>query len=695
MNDKELEENILYLKGNINKNNNKFSLQNKIKEILEEYIFFKEIIIKFPDKCNYILLEILSELNIKQYDKNDVIFDNSTKNINEIYIILLGEIKIVNHYALEGEEKNKENENINELILKRGEIFEKNIITKKLNISKKLNKNGELTEDENFYFRIISKSKSFIASLSDKNYFNILEKYNTKERLEKINFLQTIDYLPNEQNFIELFQKLLFKKCFVKNSTICEQKEELKSIYLIQRGLVRLSKIFDKKISCQLDHDILIGELINERFSSSRMFELKGDYDEKEKLILVDMGEREIIGGIELYKNLKNYIFKIECLKDTVLFGIGIDDFKNSLKIWNLKGFYDKINSQIYFLRNRFANVKNFSEEKSSSDDYSLSQNKFMKLFKKGHPLNKKAKEYIEKYAHPFRFEKIVKNNELKTINTKYSSKMLDLKKFKKEHKNARKKNMNRKSISFITNLIDEEFSHEIRNRKEKSKTININLKFSSKILDNKLNSIIKQIQKNNYKINENKKMKLIKSNNNLKLSSYSISNNNFKEKRNNRIRLNSCKLENKMKLKMKQNSNDQSSNIKDNNNNKSVMKSFSSRNYIQRRSGNISLDSVNNIRNDLNDDKNKSISSRLKDSTSSLNRYSIPSKNMHLIIEKIKKISLPSFTRKKLTFPYGIQDIYENNNMLNKFSSNRLLIDDFIVNKRKRRNRTMILHKK
>ena len=548
---------------------------------------------------------------------------------------------------------------------------------KKFRINKKFNENGELNEDESCYFRIISKSKSFIGSLSDKNYFNILEKYNTKERLEKIYFLQKIDYLPNEDNFIERFQKLLIKKCFAKNSIICEQKEELKLIYLIYSGLVRLSRVFDRKIYCKLDHDVLIGDLINERFSSSRIFELKGNYDEKEKLILVDMGEREIIGGIELCKNLNNYIFKVECLKDTVLYGIGINDFKNALNIWNSKGFYDKINSQIYFLRNRLSNIKNFSEEKSRLDDYSLSQNKFIKLYKKAHPLNKEAKEYIKKYTRPFNFEKIIKSKELKTINTKYS-KVIDIKKLKESHKNEKKKKMNRKSIPFITNLVDENFSTSMKTKKGKFKTTMINLKYSNKKSSNNLSSIINQAK-------ENKKMKMIKSNNNLKFSSNSIKNIEITKKIMNRRRLNSCKLENKMNLKMSQNSNEQSSNIKDNsNNNISLMKVFSSRNNLKKNSYNISINSF----------KNRSIGSKLKESSSSLNNYLIPRKNLHLIVEKIRKFSQPSINRKKLTFPYGIQEIYENN-ILNKFPNNSLIKDDFQSNRRKGRNRTIILYKK
>ena len=103
----------------------------------------------------------------------------------------------------------------------------------------------------------------------------------------------------------------------------------------------------------------------------------------------------------------------------------------------------------------------------------------------------------------------------------------------------------------------------------------------------------------------------------------------------------------------MSQNSNEQSSNRKDNSNSISLMKVFSSKNNLKKNSCNISIDSF----------KNRSIGSKLKDSSSLLNKYLMSRKDLHLIVEKIRKFSQPSINRKKLTFPYGIQEIFENNN--------------------------------
>ena len=45
-----------------------------------------------------------------------------------------------------------------------------------------------------------------------------------------------------------------------------------------------------------------MGNNINERFTTSRLFEISGNYKEKENFIGVDLGEGEILGGIEFCK---------------------------------------------------------------------------------------------------------------------------------------------------------------------------------------------------------------------------------------------------------------------------------------------------------------------------------------------------------------------------------------------------------
>ena len=699
MNNEELEEIIQSLIEKLSKyNHNAFILDKKTKKLIEEFNMFQKIISDFPDKCDSVLTEIISNFTLKKCNKNELIFDNNIKNITDIFIIFLGEIDIINYYINKKEEK-KEEEISSEIrrsniIIKGREAFGKNFLVKKFRIKKKFNENGDLTEDENCCFKIKSKSKSIIGIITEKIYSNILEKYNAKERLERIYFLQNIEYLPNEQNFIEKFQKLLIKRCFSKNSIISEQNGEIKSIYLIISGLVRLSIAFNKKVNCSLDYDVLIGKLINERFSSSRKFEITGNYREKENMVIVDLGEGEILGGIEFCKNLKNYLFKIACMRNVVLYEIDINDFKNFINVWNLKEFYDKINSQLNFLSHRIANIRNLEKEKSQNDDYSFSQNKFIATYKKGHPLNKKAKEYIKKYTNPFKFGKTFKSKEFKIINTKYS-KNIDIKKLKEFHKKQTKNTKNKRNIPFITNLINENFSQEISSNRSKSRSVVFNLKYQKRKLKTDFDDLF--ITKKEIKKEEEKKViKNIRMNNTFKLSSSCTSiNNNInairKKKYFDRRRLNSCKLENNMKLRMSNNNIIESSGHKGS-------KILLSRNNIPKRLQ-MSMDNINFMKRDLIEDNKNKENTSIKLQNSSSAKYLIPSKDFNLILQKIRKLSQPSINKKKLTFPHGIQEIKdkESNNIdeiINRIINNSLIKKEFLLNNRERKSQSIILNK-
>ena len=161
MNNEEIEENVLYLFEILTESINKFKFDKKNKEIMQQFNFFNEIISKFPDKYDSFIIEILSNLTFKKYNKNEVIYDNNIKNVTDIFFIFLGEIDLINYYISEeqeNQEQNKTNEIIKkEIIMNRGESFNKQSFIKLFKIGKKFNENGDLYEDKNCFFRIISK----------------------------------------------------------------------------------------------------------------------------------------------------------------------------------------------------------------------------------------------------------------------------------------------------------------------------------------------------------------------------------------------------------------------------------------------------------------------------------------------------------------------------------------------------------
>ena len=697
MNNDELEENIFNLIGNLENNKTNFSLDAKAKKILNELTCFKEIFTKYPDKSDFIINELFSDLEIKNYNKHEIIFDNNIKLINHIFIIFLGEINIIKYQNVEENSEqnsgqNLENNDKKDISIKRGDIFGKKFLVKTFKIEKKMNEKGELYEDENIFFKINAKTKTIIGIIMDRNFYNIMEKYNNKEKHERILFLHNLDYLPNEPNFIEKFYKLLIKRCFKKNYIICGQNEEINSVYLIIKGSIRLSIAFNKKFYCSLDYDVLIGKLINERFSSSRLFEINGSYGEKEYMLIMDLGEGEIIGGIELCKNMNKSIFKIECMTEVSVYEITFTHGKNLLETWNLKNFYNKINEQLSFFFFFLESISDYNKKKSQIDDYSLAQNKFIKIYKEAHPLNAKAEEYIKKYTNPFKYGKLTKSKELKIKNTKFSDNIIsniikDINKSQKL-KNKNKSNISNKNYPFITNLIKENYSQALRPQKKRALTSILNINNRKKLRVSESEKNLSQIKENSIKTDDKEdenKIKLVKKNNILKLStnsgkSSSVSNNN---KNNIDIkRINNYKLNNDKKLRKSRNySNENINSILGN----SIIKykNISHKNNSQKLL-HVSSDNINHRKSDVKKEESNATSKKLVNS--SMNTQLIPNKSFDLFFNKMRKAAQSSINTKKLTFPYGIQEIdKEGNNMeeiIKKFISNRFIRKEFNLNK-------------
>ena len=512
MNDEEMEEIVSKLNKRVNLKDNNFTLDQKMKNTFLELKFFHQIMMKYPDRGEAIMNGIISNLYIRKYNQFEIIWDDSKKYLNGIFIVLVG---MVNVYIYNFQNKSKSNEIKMSLSLKKLKKSKDNIplnhnikgikgITLKNNnsviedlkplkidyIAKKGDsignsflKNTDKDDKHNYnykkhknyednnkhFYKIESKTKSIIGFLAEEDFNILFEKLIIKERHERMDFLYKINYMPKDQEFIEKFQNQLIKKAFFKKSKIFQQNEEFKTFYLIISGFLRLNININKHFFCSLDFDVLIGNHINDRFTSSRFYEISGNYREKENFIIVDLGEGEIIGGIEYCKNIKKYIFTAECLTDVILYEVNIKFFNSFLKYWSFQKFYNKINFQLNYFINRISSINDFRKEKSKKDDYSFEQNKFIKSFKRGHPISVKKMEYIEKYTNPFKFEKILKSKEFKTINTRYN----------KTNQTIQNRNKIKKTISSIMSFITNIPKNKIEKKKsklKKSKTL-INFK--------------------------------------------------------------------------------------------------------------------------------------------------------------------------------------------------------------------------
>ena len=740
------------LNSRINKNDTNFILDNRTKDIFKNLNFFHQIMLKYPDIGDSIITEIILKLYIRKYNQFEIIWDDNKTYLNGIFIVLYG---VVNVYIYNFQNKAKSNEiklNISTKKIKKskekhnnipselnipGNVIKKNnkvidelkplkifFVAKKgdsigntfLNINKiensKKNKkkekdNHEMQDNKHFY-KIESKTKSIIAFLTEEDYNTIFEKIVIKERHDKLNFLHKIHYMPKDQTFIERFQNYITKKCFTKNSTIFKQNDEFQTIYIIIYGSVRISINFNKKFFCSLDFDVLIGNNINDRFTSSRLFEITGNYREKENFFVVDLEEGEILGGIEFCKNLKNYIFTAQCITDVILYEVNIKLFTNILAYFSFKRFYNKIDNQLNYFRERVLSINNFRKEKGKKDDYSFSQNKFIQAYKRGHPISAKKEAYINRYINPFKFEKIFKSKELKTNNIRYN-KDFDFKKMKNKNETLKQSNFGK--MAFITNV-----PRKLkRSRKlKKSKTM-LNLKSQKNKYIYDIDDIKEEEKKNNDIKNNNidKSPKIIKKKNILRQcsSALNINTNNKNIRKINDRRLKSCRIENKIITKI--NYNFHENKINNSNSNYFTTKNISTLKYkmkkdsetstVGRNKKNMINESTNylyknynknNIKQrnnsflieNLTDDSNKNISNNLKFSYSD-NKQLIYNKLFTPISKESRNISQPQINHKSVVFPSGIREmdnlkIVKINELLTSFISNSYIRNELKLKK-------------
>ena len=530
-----MEEIISQLSFKENKNNNK--INRKIKNLFKELNFFSKIIQQYPDTGDFILNEIISNIQIKKYNKFEIIWDDNKNTLKGIFIILLG---IVNVYTYNYQYKSKSNEiktnilpnksekksiiqkvnslvkgiksknanTINEdieplqfycVLIKGdsiGQTFLKNIFKNEMlyndnnNINYMQKHTIEIEKKEKndssnkYYYKIESKTKSIIGFLPKEIYNMIIEKLLSKERHERYNFLHRINYMPKDTSFIDRFQNNINKKYFFKGSTIFNQDDEFKTFYIIHSGTVRMSICFNRQFFCSLDFDVLMGKHIKDRFTSNRFFEVEGNYQEKENFVVVDLENGEILGGIEFSKGMKNYIFTAQCITDVILYEINLKFFDNILSYWSFQRFYEKISQQFDYFIDRIKLINDFKKEKEKIDDYSFDQNKFMQTYRRGYPLSEKKDEYLSKFTNHFKFDKLLKSKELKLQNTRYYNK----EKNKNENNSDKQNDFNFCKFPFITNLPSKKKKKKIR-KLGKSKTM-MNIKFENSKLEEKIKEI-------------------------------------------------------------------------------------------------------------------------------------------------------------------------------------------------------------
>ena len=430
---------------NPNWDKTKKQILNNLKEILLDSIYFRSLSRISPTYSESIINNLITTFEYKKY-KKDVILLNYNEEITNYSFIFKGKLNI---YKINMEKALK---NL-ELISNENDDYEKdeilqyfqNYIKKSLkavNIENIFINNFKSSSDdlkevknkraydlEPLFDNIINNSKELDYSLTEGRIFGeeylynnmiyshcilecgsdcilgelnrqiynkIYKRFNKVERAFITVFLINLKLFSSSNYFFSKLQQCLIKRYYTKNEIVFNQNDRFHAFYLIRSGKINLSLKIPKTVNCNLETNLIMGNLLKERFTSNKSYITKGKYSENIEYNLISLQSGEFIGEIEYYEKNDKYKYTALCTEDCVLFEFDIDLFEhiitNNYKInQNLNGFYQKIKEKMKILQERIYSIRmNNSAIKKS--DYILSKNKFTKNILQGHPLKEEKK---------------------------------------------------------------------------------------------------------------------------------------------------------------------------------------------------------------------------------------------------------------------------------------------------------------
>ena len=430
---------------NPNWDKTKKQILNNLKEILLDSIYFRSLSRISPTYSESIINNLITTFEYKKY-KKDVILLNYNEEITNYSFIFKGKLNI---YKINMEKALK---NL-ELISNENDDYEKDEILqyfqnyikkplKAVNIENifinnfksspddlKEAKNKRAYDLEPLFDNIINNSKELDYSLTEGRIFGeeylynnmiyshcilecgsdcilgelnrqvynkIYKRFNKVERAFITVFLINLKLFSSSNYFFSKLQQCLIKRYYTKNEIVFNQNDRFHAFYLIRSGKINLSLKIPKTVNCNLETNLIMGNLLKERFTSNKSYITKGKYSENIEYNLISLQSGEFIGEIEYYEKNDKYKYTALCTEDCVLFEFDIDLFEhiitNNYKInQNLKGFYQKIKEKMKILQERIYSIRmNNSAIKKS--DYILSKNKFTKNILQGHPLKEEKK---------------------------------------------------------------------------------------------------------------------------------------------------------------------------------------------------------------------------------------------------------------------------------------------------------------
>ena len=405
--------------------------KEQLMKISENLHFFnKKIISNKIVRDKKIINDIFSNLEFVFFKEDEAIWEIGDK-INEMYIIFLGEVGIYKQKIIDDEDS------ILEYTLLSGYSLGEEVFTNRY-----------------IYRTNKAKAKTFciLGRLSFIEYKRIFNKFLYEQNILINCFLKDLHLFNFD--YIEKLQRHMFLKYYNKNEYIFRQNEPFDTFYLIYSGTIRLIINLEKSVKSKIDQDLLIGNN-NKRFTSSRLFELRGYYKEQVNYNLMDLTIGDIIGGVEYLNHYGNYKYDAKCLTNVEVLKVDLINFNKILIEGERLLFEKKIKNQMELISDRLNAIKE-RRNKIHIKDFILSKSKFTKTFLLNHPISKKneykAELLINCGSNPVK----IRRNKFKIFHLNISKISSNIMEEYNKSKNYKRKYSNKHlnlSKDFLTNI--------------------------------------------------------------------------------------------------------------------------------------------------------------------------------------------------------------------------------------------------
>ena len=293
------------------------NILDDLKPLISDLTFFKNWAISFPNIEYIAYTTILTNLVFHQFVEDQFILKKDDK-INGIYIIFTGEISIYN----EGEEekKKKEKKVVIQKYIRRKNIFNSiydiNLIPNStLNPGEAIGINTNFP-DINLSKKLIQATKNTILGYINYNlYYKIIKELKSIDSGQIVPFIRSLNLFANINNFIEKLKLYLIQRKYTKDSYIFQEGDKYKTLYIIKKGIVKISVKIKRKTKSLIQPELLMGNINKVKISGNKEHELKGFYIQNFDYNLINLCTGEMLGDIEFFKkrmeNIKTTIKKV------------------------------------------------------------------------------------------------------------------------------------------------------------------------------------------------------------------------------------------------------------------------------------------------------------------------------------------------------------------------------------------------